>query len=183
MWHGELQLHNHPRGPNVTMVIPNISRLPVRELLQLESAIVAELRRRGLVRTNNKALGDIAECVVAKARGGRLEPNSTKSHDVTTADGKRVQVKAMGQRAAAAAAKFSVFRSSDFDTAVFLVFAPDTFELTHARECLPSEIKAVARFSSHTNGYQPTMRQILSVGRDVTLEMRDAYELVACGLG
>ena len=56
---------------------PDLTNLRVRELLQLEASIVSELRGRGLVRTNNKPLGDIAEQVVLAARGGVLEPNST----------------------------------------------------------------------------------------------------------
>lgn len=63
--------------------LPDLTGFSVRHLLRLESGIVSELRRRDLVRTNNKPLGDIAEQVVFVARGGVLEPNSTKSHDVT----------------------------------------------------------------------------------------------------
>lgn len=92
--------------------LPELTRLPVKQLLQLEANIVAELRRRDLVRTNNKPLGDIAELVVWLARGGVLEPNSTKSHDITTATGHRIQVKAMASRTAGAGAKFSPFRSA-----------------------------------------------------------------------
>lgn len=153
-------------------MLPDVSRLRVRELLQVEASVVVELRQRGLVRTNNKPLGDIAEQVVVAARGGVLEPNSTKSHDVTDPGGRRIQVKAMGGRTAG---KFSPFRSFDFDTAVFLVFESQTFELVFAREVSANDVKAVSRYSAHTNGRQPTLRQIENVGIDVTDEMRAAY--------
>lgn len=156
--------------------LPALSQLRVRELLQLEACIVSELRDRGLVRTNNKPLGDIAERVVLVARGGVLEPNSTKSHDVTDQAGRRIQVKAMGGRVAGGSAKFSPFRSFDFDTAVFLVFAAETFHLDSAREVGSGDIEAVARYSSHTNGRQPTLGQVENLGVDVTAEMRAAYE-------
>lgn len=141
----------------------------------MEASIIAELRQRGLVRTNNKPLGDIAEQVVLAARGGVLEPNSMKSHDITDPSGRRIQVKAMGGRAAGKAGKFSPFRSFDFDTAVFLVFAPETFEISLAREVSAGAIEAVAHYSPHTNGRQPTLRQIENAGIDVTDEMRAAY--------
>ncbi|NLS08844.1 hypothetical protein HGQ17_02275 [Nesterenkonia sp. MY13] len=153
----------------------DLSGLKVRDLLQLEASVVTELRSRGLVRTNNKPLGDIAEQVVLAARGGVIEPNSTKSHDVTDPGGQRIQVKAMGGRRAGRSGKFSPFRSFDFDTAVFLVFEAETFELDFAREVCAKDVETVSRYSAHTNGRQPTLRQIESLGVDVTDEMRTAY--------
>lgn len=154
---------------------PDLTNLRVRELLQLEASIVSELRGRGLVRTNNKPLGDIAEQVVLAARGGVLEPNSTKSHDVTDQSGRRIQVKAMGGRVVGRSGKFSPFRSFDFDTAVFLIFAAETFELVLAREVDADSVEAVAPYSRHTNGRQATLRQVESLGLDVTTEMREAF--------
>lgn len=156
-------------------MLPDVSRFKVKELLQLEASLIAELRHRGLVRTNNKPLGDIAEQVVLGARGGTLEPNSTKSHDVTDPGGRRIQVKAMGGRALGRAGTFSPFRDFDFDIAVFLVFDVQTFELSFAREVSAADVKAVSRYSAHTNGRQPTLRQIENAGTDVTNEMRAAY--------
>lgn len=77
-------------------MLPDVSRFKVKELLHLEASLIEELRQGGFVRTNNKPLGDIAEQVVLAARGGTLEPNSTKSYDVTDLQGRRIQVKAMG---------------------------------------------------------------------------------------
>lgn len=105
----------------------------MKDLLQLEAAIVSELRGRGLVRTNNKPLGDIAEQIVLAARGGGLEPNSTKSHDVTSLDGRRIQVKAMGACKVGRAGTFSPFRSFGFDTAVFRLRRGDLRDRARAR--------------------------------------------------
>lgn len=109
------------------------------------------------------------------ARGVVLEPNSTKSHDVTDQSGRRVQVKAMGGRVVGRSGKFSPFRSFDFDTAVFLIFAAETFELVLAREVDADSVEAVAPYSRHTNGRQATLRQVESLGLDVTTEMREAF--------
>lgn len=153
----------------------DLTRMGVRSLLRLEAGIVAELKRRGLVRTSNKPLGDIAEQIVLRARGGVLEPNSTKSHDVTTPTGVRIQVKAMGSRSAGVSAKFSPFRSFNFDTAIFLIFAAGSFDLMLGREVAAANVDAIARYSAHTNGKQPSLSQIRTLGDDVTDEMRTAY--------
>lgn len=157
-------------------MLPDLSSFSVKGLLQLEAGVVTELRSRGLVRTNNKPLGDIAEQIVLAARGGALEPNSARSHDVTDSEGRRIQVKAMGTRSVGRSGQFSSFRSFDFDTAVFLVFEANTFDLALAREVAASDIEAVAPYSAHTNGRAVTLRKIENLGFDVSLEMRNAYE-------
>lgn len=154
--------------------LPDITSLPVKHLMRLEASIVAELRRRDLVRTNNKPLGDIAEYVVWLARGGVLEPNSTKSHDITTAAGQRVQVKAMANRAAGAGARFSPFRSAGYHTAVFLVFDAG-FEIVEAYEVEAEDIEQHVRFVPHVAGRQPSLTQVRTLGTDVTVEMQAAY--------
>lgn len=58
---------------------------------------------------------------------------------------------------------------------MFLVFEAQTFELGIAREVSAKDVEAVARYSAHTNGRQPTLSQIESAGIDVTGEMRAAY--------
>lgn len=154
--------------------LPDLTALPVRSLLVLEASIVTELRRRELVRTNNKPLGDIAEHIVWLARGGVLEPNSTKSHDITTAAGHRIQVKAMANRAAGAGAKFSPFRSAGYHTAVFLVFDA-AYEITEAYEVTAADIEQHVRFVPHVAGRQPSLTQVRMLGTDVTAEMQAAY--------
>ncbi len=151
-----------------------LTTMTVPALLGLEASIVAELRRRGLVRSNNKPSCDIAEQVVLAARGGVLEPNSTKSHDITTSAGVRIQVKGMRARTTASG-KFSPFRSFDFDTAVFFVFAAGAFDLVLAREVSSAEVASMPGYSKHTNGTQPTLAQVRSAGLDVTAEMRAGY--------
>lgn len=152
----------------------DLTGVKVPALLGLEASIVEELRRRGLVRSNNKPLGDIAEQVVLAARGGVLEANSTKSHDITTPAGVRIQVKGMGARTTASG-KFSPFRSFDFDAAIFLLFAAPSFDLVLAREVSSGEVDSMSRYSEHTNGKQPTLAQVRGAGVDVAAEMQAAY--------
>lgn len=157
-------------------MVQDLSILGVKELLKLEAAIVTEFRARGLARTNNKPLGDIAEHVVLAARGGILEPNSTKSHDITDPLGRRIQVKALGGLEVGRSGNFSFFRSFDFDIAVFLAFAVETCDLVFAREVTGSEVEAVARYIPHVNAHRATLRQVEDLGFDVTAEMQAAYE-------
>ncbi|MDR6166188.1 hypothetical protein QE367_000392 [Microbacterium paludicola] len=153
--------------------LPDLTRLTVKELLLLEASIVTELRRRELVRTSNKPIGDIAEHIVWLARGGVLEPTSTKSHDITTAAEQRIQVKAMGVRSVAGG-KFSPFRSDDYHTAVFLVMNA-SFDVVEAWEVQAAHITENVTLSAHVRGRQPTLGQVRQYGTDVTAEMQEAY--------
>lgn len=63
------------------------------ELFATYRAVLAELRARELVRTENAPAGDYAEHLVQRALGGALATSSTAGHDLTTPAGVRVQVK------------------------------------------------------------------------------------------
>lgn len=70
----------------------------VAELLVGYAEILAELRQRGVVRSDNAPAGDHAEWLVATALGGKLaETFSEKSWDVllsTDEKARKIQVKA-----------------------------------------------------------------------------------------
>jgi hypothetical protein len=59
--------------------------LSVAELLELSRAILAELKRRGVIRSGNAPAGDYAELLVQRATGGELAPTSQKSWPRATA--------------------------------------------------------------------------------------------------
>jgi hypothetical protein len=127
----------------------------VGELLSLSRAILAELRRRGVIRSGNAPAGDYAELLVLRAAGGELAPNSQQSWDVLTSESERLQVKARvvtdpkvrGER------QLSVFRSWDFDAAVVVLF-DDAFRVWRAARLSVEALKAAARFSEHVRGYR-----------------------------
>lgn len=141
----------------------------VSGLLRTYAAILAELRSRGVIRTNNAPLGDYAEYLVARAYEGVLAANSAKSFDVGTGDGRRLQVKArtIGPKTSPSAV-FSVFRTFDFDAAVVLVFDSETYELLWAREVSPEAIRENARWSGHVNGHVLRVAVAGGLGEDVT---------------
>ena len=110
----------------------NLETLTNAELLTLSGGALAELRRRGVVRTANAPAGDLAERLVADAMGGELATNAQKSWDVlvraSAADtpAQRVQVKArvVTDPANAGQRQVSAFRSWDCESVMFVLFDP-----------------------------------------------------------
>ncbi|QKS87189.1 DUF6998 domain-containing protein [Curtobacterium flaccumfaciens] len=155
------------------------SELTVRQLLASYVGVLDELLRRGLVRTRNSPLGDLAESLALRAYGGALAPNSEKSYDLRRPDGHRVQVKArvvnpLDRRTQA----FSAFRSWEFEEALFLLFDAATYDLIWARELSRDETISIGRRVEHTNSSTVAVRNVLRAGLDVTDLIRDAYERI-----
>jgi len=72
----------------------DLKTLSVRELLALWAGALRELRERGVLRTFNNPIGDIAEELVALHYGGQRGSFSQKTWDVQVGD-ERLQVKAL----------------------------------------------------------------------------------------
>lgn len=131
------------------------SKLRTDQLFELYGSMLAELRRRNIVRTANAPAGDYAEYLVAKAFGGTLAPASEKSWDVELPDGKRIQVKcrvisdppASGQR------QLSPFRSFDFDTAVIVLLSDSDYSIRHAIELPRRVVEEHSAYRQHVNGH------------------------------
>ncbi|NLP84171.1 hypothetical protein HF576_09935 [Microbacterium sp. CFH 90308] len=144
--------------------------LSVRELLASYVAVLDELTRRGVIRTRNSPLGDLAETLAERAYGGTLAPNSQKSYDVLTMDNRRIQVKArLVDRLDKRTQNFSAFRSWDFDSAVFLLFDTNTYDLIWARELECDEVQTIGRRVEHTNSSAILIRNVAAAGKDVTV--------------
>ncbi|MDZ7674557.1 MAG: hypothetical protein U5K30_05765 [Acidimicrobiales bacterium] len=107
----------------------------VRELLVGYAETLAELRRRGVTRTNNAPLGDYAEWLLATALDAEIaESTSAKSWDLALPDGRLVQVKArlVADPPTAGQLQTSPFRSWEFDLAALLLFDAATYVPTLA---------------------------------------------------
>lgn len=140
-----------------------LARLSVGDLLDTYTSVLAELRTRHLIRTNNAPIGDLAEYCAAIVYDGLLAPNSEKSYDLTAADGRKVQVKVRLVRPGmASGAVFSPIRSFDFDLCAFLVIDNGTGEVVAAREWTPDEVREHGSFKKHTNGTVVTVSQVRS---------------------
>lgn len=70
----------------VAPATPPADRRSTQELLQGYAGTLAELRRRGLIRSGNAPAGDYSEWITARALHGTLVDNfSVKSYDLTMA--------------------------------------------------------------------------------------------------
>jgi hypothetical protein len=157
--------------------------LTIRQLLASYVAVLDELLRRGVVRTRNSPLGDLAETIALRVYGGTLAPNSEKSYDLTTPNGRRIQVKArLVDPADRRSQNFSAFRSFDFDDALFLLFDATSYDLIWARELTSEMTQAIGRRVKHTNSSAIVVRNVAVAGLDVTATVRSAYDSIDAAL-
>lgn len=159
---------------NVPMDLESVR---TQELLRLYSEILSELLRRGVIRSRNAPVGDLAEHLVAISLGGELAPPSAKSWDVQ-ADGRRLQVKARvivnGDRRSH---NYSVFRSWEFDACVFVLLDASTYDIVRAAEVPVQGVQMLARETKWVRAFRiGTKVDLLAVpgAVDRTAELRQA---------
>jgi hypothetical protein len=155
-----------------------LADLSVGELLALSRRILAELRRRGIIRSGNAPAGHYAELLVQRATGGELAPGSQKSWDVQTADGERLQVKTrvVTNPGAAGERQLSVFRSWDFDAAVIVLF-DDEFRVWRAAYLPTALLQEQSRFVEHVRGFRVMATDaLMDQGEDWAERLRAAAD-------
>lgn len=152
----------------------------VQELLAGYATALAELRRRGVVRSANAPVGDYREWLVAKALGGTLADNfSVKSWDVSMPNGDRVQVKTrlVAVPPRPGQLQTSPFRSWDFEAAAFVLLRGEDYGV-HRAVLLPVDaVKAAAHWRAHVNGHVVSMNAALlehALAQDISQELRRA---------
>lgn len=133
----------------------DLSSSTTPSLFELYRSILAELKTRGVIRTENAPAGDYAEYLVATAFNGRLAPNSEKSWDVLRPDGARLQVKArvVADPPTRSQLQLSHIRSFDFDAAVIVLLNSADYSVRRAVEVPRAVVEAAGSFVKHTNGY------------------------------
>ena len=98
------------------------------EVLRLWAAAMAELRRRGVIRTANNPIGDYAEYVAARHFGLEQADGSTAAFDGRDRDGTRYQIKARRMSGKTPSRVLSALRNLDqdgFDYLVVVLFEDD----------------------------------------------------------
>ncbi len=157
-----------------------MSELTVRDLLATHEAVLADLRRRGVVRNDDAPSDQYARWLAQQSFGGVLQPESTPGHDLMTPDGKRIQVKSRVARTGAMDERqLSPFRSVDFDEALVILF-DDTYDVTRAALLTNEQIMRLARWQPHMNGRVLIARDaVLALGTDVRRRLRPARPDVA----
>ncbi|MFI2837556.1 hypothetical protein [Mycolicibacterium sp. PDY-3] len=154
----------------------DVRSLSNRDVLNLWSDAMVEMRRRDLVRTNN-VVGELAEAIVHAHFGGVRGTFVEKGWDVRTDDGIRIQVKGM-RRTVDTRKKAGTVYDGAYDALVIIVFGPK-FELLAAYETTPSVVERMFKWSERLKGRAPTVTQRFVNDPEVSeLDLSAAYELV-----
>lgn len=156
----------------------DLTSLTTAALLTMSRQVLEELRRRTVLRTANAPAGDYAEYLVRKAYGGQLAPNSEKSWDLLSSDGRKIQVKCRVLSRKRGTMFFSPFRSFLFDTAVFVLLSAEDLSVVSAVELPVSAVEANSVYREHVNGHVTKTsiapRAAALGGLDVTARLRRA---------
>lgn len=102
----------------------NFAKKTDAQMVALYGEVLGELHDRGIVRSGNNPIADMAETVIADYFGVEPEPPNQKAYDVKTKDGKRIQVKAL-RRTKSTRTGLSALRSLDFDDVAVVIFELD----------------------------------------------------------
>lgn len=146
------------------------------QLLRDWSSIMRELRRTGVVRTNNNPVGDIAEAIVAQHYGGERGSFAQAGWDVKTPDGTRIQVKAIRQTSTNKRSNVSPIRDSDYDQVVLVVFDED-FLVTEGWVIDRDTVEELFPVKAYVNGRVITLTGLLRAHERVSkVDLRPAAE-------
>jgi len=122
------------------------------QLLEDWAAIMRALRDRGIIRTSNNPVGDIAEAIVAEHFTGERAPSSQKNWDVRTADGERIEVKGIRQlKGGSRRSNVSPIRGAEYDTVV-VVLLDDNFKVTEGLRIPRAVVEELFGHNDHVNG-------------------------------
>jgi hypothetical protein len=147
---------------------------PVRELLALWASALRELRERGVVRTFNNPIADIAEELVALHYGGERGSFSQKTWDVRVGD-ELLQVKALRDTGSRTRRNLSPIRSDDGYTAVIVVIFTGDLRVAEAIRIPREVVNEMFERRSHVNGRIVRLgRRLLAHPAVEMIELSDA---------
>lgn len=144
------------------------------DLLRDWAAVMRELRKRDVIRTNNSPVGDIAEAIVHGHYGGERASFSQAGWDVRTPDGERIQVKSIRTTATTKRKNLSPIRDRDYDSVVVVVF-DEEFQVTDALKLTRDVAEDTASWVGHVNGHVLYLNRLLADQRVEHIDLGDAY--------
>ena len=155
----------------------DIAKLSTSDLLTLYARIINELRSRGLTRSANSPVGDLAEYLFCKAFNWEQAGNSKANLDAVDSEGNRYQIKARRLTQHNTSRQLSAIRNlhgNHFDMLAGVLFTED-FGVLRAALVPRTIVIDRARFQQSTNSHrfllQDNVWDMQGV-RDVTEELR-----------
>ncbi len=134
----------------------NLAETSSKALLEFHSQIVEELCKRGILRTSNNPVGDLAEHLFCKAYELQPEKNSKAGVDAIGPDGTRYQIKARKCSPQDKSRQLSAIRNladADFDYLVGVIFSPN-YSVSRAAIIPYAIVKRLAKQQTHTNSHR-----------------------------
>jgi hypothetical protein len=135
--------------------VASLTELTSVDLLAMYADIMRELRQRGIVRSANNPVADLAELLASRAFGLKLQKNSTAGSDGVAPDGTRYQVKGRRRTPENRSTQLSTIRNlgSDAFDYVLAVLFDEHFGVERALRIPREAVQQYARYSSHVNGH------------------------------
>ena len=160
------------------VILPDrLAQEPTGTLLETYALVLAELRRRAVVRSGNAPAADYGEWLVARALGGELV-GPTKSYELLLEDGERIAVRTVtGVRPGEGRAETPVFRSWGFDAVALVLLSETDYSVQRGVLVPRAVVQAASRRSEHDSGSVLEITPELLGGeqtRDLTGELRTA---------
>ncbi len=144
------------------------------DLLRDWTAVMRELRRRDVIRTNNNPVGDIAEAIVHGHYGGVRESLSKRGYDVIAPGGERIQVKAARNTPTTKRTNLSPIRDREYDSVVAVVF-DEEFQITEVMKLTREVTEDIATYKPHINGHVLYLNRLRTDPRVERIDLSDAY--------
>lgn len=166
------------QASSAAMPCIDVSRLSIADLLAAHCLVIAELQRRGVLRSGNNPTGDYAEWLVSSKLGLELAEKSCKGYDATDAQKVRYEIKARRVTPANPSTQMSPIRNlvgKHFDFLIAVVF-DSAWNVTVAAKIPHRIVPNVASFKKHVNGHVMHLRPavFLAAGvEDITAVLRD----------
>lgn len=133
----------------------DLKKYSVKELLNLHSSIIDELKAREIVRTKNNPVGDYTEWLIAQALDLQLATNSSAGYDGVDSNGVKIQIKGRRITPNNQSRQLSAIRKldqKDFDQLAAVIF-DENYEVIDA-VLIPHEvISEYASYREHVNAH------------------------------
>jgi hypothetical protein len=161
----------------------DLTSFPVPALLELHGDVIAELKRREVVRSANNPTGDYGELLFSRAFGWTLNANSSADADAMDADGLRYQIKCRKLVTPSGSRRLGLIRrlpDRPFDK-LAAVLIDGKFRVLRGA-IIPFEVvQPRATYVQSTNGWKFILRESIwdiPGVTDVTAELRAAELLI-----